>query len=216
MMICRATRGTADAGTIPEPHSGQHFSAPGVSGSFASHLSRPAENPGKHAVGHAQRIFGELSVQHLGVRGVKCRQDTESKPAPWSRLPGFYLRTIGRALDRIDYVGDIDAGGLRIATAAAARSRVLGLPSVRPAPGLHAAMLEASRRLGHRRGWKRSKRRAADPAGLESLLVFLPDEVRSPVQAILRDGRRVPEEVLGPENLDALWSMGGGDKAGLP
>jgi len=117
-----------------------------------------------------------------------------------------YLRTIGRAFDRIDYLGDIDVDGLRIATAAIARARQLGLPPIRPAPRLHEAMLEASARLGHPSGWKRRTGRKRSATALESWLEFLPGPIRARVREMVLDDRRVPEEVLGPEDLERLWS----------
>ena len=117
-----------------------------------------------------------------------------------------YLRTVGRSIDRIDYVGDIDVEGLRIVTAAAKRSGTLGLPPIRPAPQLHKAMLEASRRLGRPRGWLRQTTRTPDTSTIASCIEFLPTDVRDRVSDILHDGRRVPEEVLGPEDLESLWA----------
>lgn len=121
-----------------------------------------------------------------------------------------YLRTVeritGRTLDRIDYVGDIDAGGLRIASAAAARARALALAPIVSAPQIHAAMLEASQRLGHADGWRARSTRTVHAERLESYVEFLPSDVRQRVQAILSAERRIPEEVLGPEDLEELWS----------
>lgn len=43
---------------------------------------------------------------------------------------------------RLWYFGDIDAGGFRVARSAACRADLLGLPPVRPAPGLYRMALE--------------------------------------------------------------------------
>lgn len=118
-----------------------------------------------------------------------------------------YLATMRCALDRVDYVGDIDTDGLRIAAAAAARAHVLGLPPIQPAPRVHSTMLEASLWLGHPSGWRRRIRRAPDIVGSESCMTFLPEDIRDRVRAILHGGRRIPEEVLGPEDLEALWCL---------
>lgn len=75
----------------------------------------------------------------------------------------------------------------------------------------HAAMLEASRRLGRAGGWRTRSRRAVHGTQLESYLNFLPEDVRQRARAILNDGCRIPEEVLGPEDLEALWSGSNGD-----
>lgn len=39
----------------------------------------------------------------------------------------------------------------------------------------------------------------------------MPDNVRSEADALLRSNRRIPEEVLGPQDLFNLWGEGSAD-----
>lgn len=115
-----------------------------------------------------------------------------------------YLRTLRCEIASIDYVGDLDEPGLKIAIGARETARRAGgLPDVRPAPGLHAVMLSAARQFGHPAGWRDLKRtELADPAAAE----FLPADVRRPVVQMIAAGRRIPEEVLGPQEMYAAWA----------
>lgn len=116
-----------------------------------------------------------------------------------------YLHTISRQVREIDYVGDLDRDGLRIALAAQRIARETGLPVPRPAPGLHRLMLEAARQFEHPRGWPHRKKRAPGTGSDAELLAFLPADARSAVAPILAADRRIPEEVIGPQALSALW-----------
>lgn len=125
-----------------------------------------------------------------------------------------YLSTVDRRFTHIDYVGDLDPAGLAIALAAAEAARKIDLPEVRPAPGVHRAMLEAALALGQPGGWPRPGHRTAKPGlqaaarELDRLVAFLPRAERATVNGILRAGRRIPEEVLGPNELFQLWNRG--------
>lgn len=116
-----------------------------------------------------------------------------------------YLRTISRRVRTIDYVGDLDRDGLRIALAAQRIALETGLPIPRPAPGLHRLMLDAARQFEHPKGWPHRKKRAPGTGSDAELLAFLPSDVRSTVAPILAADRRIPEEVVGPQALAALW-----------
>lgn len=116
-----------------------------------------------------------------------------------------HIATLGRAVEAIHYVGDLDLHGMAIATAARKIAERRGLPPVVPAPGIHKKMLEAAKTLGAPDGWAISKKR--DDARLRDALAFLPENVRTPILGIIRAGRRVPEEVLGPKELRSLWSQ---------
>lgn len=116
-----------------------------------------------------------------------------------------YLLTIGSEITAIDYVGDLDSPGLDIAMGACETARRTGiLPEVRPAPGFHRMMLEAAARFGHPDGWPDPDRLGLAPPPVPS---FLPSDVRAPVHAILTAGNRIPEEVLGPEEMRTLWEV---------
>ncbi|MFO0579202.1 MAG: hypothetical protein U1A78_34815 [Polyangia bacterium] len=116
-----------------------------------------------------------------------------------------YLRTLSRQVLQIDYVGDLDRDGLRIALATQRAAAKAGLPIPRPAAGLHRLMLEACRAFGHPRGWPHRKKRITSAQGDADLLAFLPADVREDVAPILAADRRIPEEVLGPQQLSVLW-----------
>lgn len=116
-----------------------------------------------------------------------------------------HLLDLERRVSHIHYVGDLDRPGLATALAASRVAQAAGLPPVEPAPGLHRAMLTAAARMNHPTGWEYAEK---DPklARDELLLNWLPAEARPGVAAVLAAKRRVPEEVLGPKNFQALWA----------
>lgn len=116
-----------------------------------------------------------------------------------------YLHTISLEVRAIDYVGDLDRDGLHIAIETQRIARATGLPVPRPAPGLHRLMLDAARQFEHARGWPHRKKRAWRTSSDDELLAFLPADLRSAVAPILAADRRIPEEVVGPQALAALW-----------
>lgn len=117
-----------------------------------------------------------------------------------------HLRGIGRPVTSLHYVGDLDPTGLSIAVGARRAARETGLPTVEPAPGLHRAMVDAAAAFGHPRGWPvASARPGGEPCHLSEDLGFIPAAVRDSVRQILHAGNRIPEEVLGPEELQAVW-----------
>jgi hypothetical protein len=75
---------------------------------------------------------------------------------------------------------------------------------VLPAIELHRQMLSAAESFGHPHGWP-AQDRCADVDRSDVLDVLSPD-VRGRVDAVLRAGRRIPEEVLGPNELRYAWS----------
>ncbi|WP_254508164.1 Wadjet anti-phage system protein JetD domain-containing protein [Anatilimnocola floriformis] len=119
-------------------------------------------------------------------------------------LPSLLM--LSRPVQRIYYVGDLDAHGLRIASRASRAAVRVGLPQVEPAAELHQAMLESANRFGQPEGWKDKARQRPSEDKLRSLLAFLGPSVREIVDKILTAGQRVPEEVLGPQELQAAWS----------
>lgn len=117
-------------------------------------------------------------------------------------LPG--VTEIGFPVLNLMYLGDLDRPGLRIAQAAARVAAASELPPVQPAVGLHQQMLEAAAGLGHPNGWETRTRRARVDDG--QLVSWLPPAIQPRVLSILASNRRVPEEVLGPEELLKAWS----------
>ena len=112
-----------------------------------------------------------------------------------------YLATLRRKFERIEYVGDLDHEGLRIAAAASANAARLGLPIVRPALGIHEAMLKAAASFGHPLGWPDPNIAIRRRNGRG----FLAGSIAGRVQEIIGANNRVPEEVLGPQQLMDLW-----------
>jgi len=115
-----------------------------------------------------------------------------------------HLKTIERNVESIHYVGDLDYAGLDIAWNAGRCAMDLGLPTVLPATELHRQMLLAAESFGHPQGWP-VQECFVDVDRARVLDVLSPD-VRDQVDAILKAGRRIPEEVLGPNELRRAWS----------
>lgn len=116
-----------------------------------------------------------------------------------------YLHRIGRTITLIHYCGDLDREGVHIARAAAASAAEARLPRVEPATQLHALMLAQRARFDHPAGWKdeAQERRATSDLAAAS---WLDATIREDVERMLRAGLRVPEEVLGPRELQRIWS----------
>lgn len=115
-----------------------------------------------------------------------------------------HIKTIEREVESIRYVGDLDHAGLEIAWSARRCAKDLHLPDVAPAAELHRQMLLAAAAFGHAQGWPSRKRSSSD--GRSRVLSFLSPDVRAQVGAILQAGRRIPEEVLGPDELRRAWA----------
>jgi hypothetical protein len=150
------------------------------------------ENAGPFAV--ARRVLGELAtppydlIAYGGGRSVLAALG--------------HIKTIGRRVGSIYYVGDLDYAGLDIAWSARRCCIELGLPRPHPASELHMGMLSAAEAFGHPQGWP--AREHFSNANLRILDVLSP-EARERVEAILIAGRRIPEEVLGPDELRSAW-----------
>jgi hypothetical protein len=152
------------------------------------------ENAGPFAV--ARRVLGELTarpydlIAYGGGRSVLAALG--------------HIKTIERSIESIHYVGDLDHAGLDIAWCARRCTKDLGLPTVEPASELHRQMLSAAESFGHPQGWP-AQERFSDVDRARILDVLSP-EVRGPVDVVLRAGRRIPEEVLGPDELRTAWA----------
>ena len=116
-----------------------------------------------------------------------------------------HLKNLSRPLERIHYVGDLDRPGLAIAQGASKAAVAVGLPAVEPATGVHRAMLSAAARLGFPNGWDYEGEKTLFAGHDEKLLEWLPTGVRASAASVLAARCRVPEEVLAPEELRALW-----------
>lgn len=113
-----------------------------------------------------------------------------------------YLATLSLPITEIHYLGDLDLPGARIAAAAAHRARKAGLAPLVPAPGLHAAMLQAAEELGHPKGWPH-RTRTAFP---EEVVEFYPAALHDTLKQLFTACRRIPEEVLTPRHLHQIWN----------
>jgi hypothetical protein len=141
----------------------------------------------------ARQVLAELPEQPYGA--VACGEGTRFVSSVQ------YVATLPRRFERIEYVGDLDHEGLRIAAAVTGRAARLGLPALHPAAGVHEAMLKSAAAFGHPLGWP-------DPNSTirKSVADFLAGSLAEKVREIIRAKRRVPEEVLGPEEFMALWA----------
>jgi hypothetical protein len=145
----------------------------------------------------ARTVLGSMTAPKFGMVGFGGGNGISQS------LPS--LTMLGRPIHQIVYVGDLDAHGLRIAARACRAAARAGLPQVEPATDLHLEMLASASRFGHPDGWKdkAAQRPCADK--LASLLAFLEPPVRDTVAQMLTAGNRIPEEVLGPDELQTVW-----------
>jgi hypothetical protein len=117
----------------------------------------------------------------------------------------LHFQFLERQITRIEYVGDLDRPGLRIARGAAQQAQIAGLPPVVPAHGIHQAMLASIRHFGYPDGLEyREKEQRNDPGDGE-LISWLPKNIQMECLRIIQAGRRIPEEVLGPDELQVVW-----------
>ena len=114
-----------------------------------------------------------------------------------------HIQTIERAVEAIYYVGDLDVAGLEIASDVKTKTRQLRLPIARAATQLHRAMLQAAADLGSPGGWHAGKKSAPDPGRVKSVAKILDSAIKPAVKQMLIAGCRIPEEVLGPEEMRA-------------
>lgn len=117
-----------------------------------------------------------------------------------------HLRLIGRPISKLHYVGDLDLAGLEIALSAQEVAYRVGLPALVAAPGAHMKMLSSAKALGNAGGWKASAP-GPIPDRLDRALQFLPVHVREYARSVIASKNRVPEEVLGPDELHELFSQ---------
>ena len=115
------------------------------------------------------------------------------------------FRLIDHAIKRIEYVGDMDRPGLRIAQSVISIAELEDLPPVMPAKGIHRAMLESVRHFGYPDGMEYREDEKRSESSDEALVAWLPDDIRPNILTIIRAGRRIPEEVLGPAEMLRVW-----------
>lgn len=117
----------------------------------------------------------------------------------------LHLKLSGYKTSRIEYLGDIDRPGLRIAQFVTRLAEREGLPTVVPAYGLHQAMLISLKQLGYPEGIEYMVKEQRNDQNDDSLISWLPNEIQREVLQLIRAGRRVPEEVLGPDEMLDVW-----------
>lgn len=119
----------------------------------------------------------------------------------------LHLTLVEHQIERIEYVGDLDRHGLRIARQASELAKSAHLPPVVPARGLHRAMLQSVQQFGYPHGLEYQPKERRNDASDETLAAWLPEDVRVDALQIIQAGRRVPEEVLGPDELQHIWRI---------
>lgn len=119
----------------------------------------------------------------------------------------LHLTLVEHQIERIEYVGDLDRHGLRIARRAAELAQSEHLPPIVPARGLHRAMLQSVQQFGYPEGLEYQPKARRSDSSDEALAAWLPGDVRMDVLKIIQAGRRVPEEVLGPDELQHVWQV---------
>lgn len=162
------------------------------------------------AVGDGGRMVifenaGPFAVARRVLTGTKFRPyDVVAYGGGRSVLASLgHVKTMERSIKTIHYVGDLDYAGLDIASVAQKCSRDLGLPDILPADELHRQMILTAEVFGYPQGWP-SKERFSD-SEIQRVLGALVPERRPQVASILQAGRRIPEEILGPNELRAAW-----------
>lgn len=117
----------------------------------------------------------------------------------------LHLKLPEHKMERIEYLGDIDRPGLSIAQFVRQLAEHEGLSPVIPAYGLHQAMLNSLKQLGYPGGIEYMAKEQRNDPNDESLISWLPNEIHQEVLQLIRAGKRVPEEVLGPDEMREVW-----------
>ncbi|WP_138378622.1 hypothetical protein [Collinsella bouchesdurhonensis] len=140
----------------------------------------------------ARLLRGKSSVKLFGVRvsgvifGSGCK-------ASVSHALDDYLSDIGYGYDYVYYAGDIDREGARIVEQARAANNT----KIRMHAGMYKAMLAAhKRRLKDGRGVEHASENQGVPQNLARAIADLPMVTRMQFRNILREGGRIPQEIL--------------------
>ena len=140
----------------------------------------------------ARLLRGKSSVKLFGIRvsgvifGSGCK-------ASVSHALDYYLSDIGYGYDYVYYAGDIDREGARIVEQARAANNT----KIRMHAGMYKAMLAAhKRRLKDGRGVERASENQGVPQNLARAIADLPMVTRVQFRNILREGGRIPQEIL--------------------
>lgn len=104
----------------------------------------------------------------------------------------------------IDYLGDLDWEGLSIAVRGDRAARACGLPPLGVPENLYDQMLATASQFGAPEGWP-GGRTLGSGDNRELLLDRLPASARKAAESLLDAGNRIPEEILGPDELTGVW-----------
>jgi len=66
-------------------------------------------------------------------------------------------------------------------------------------------MLTAIQKFGYPGGLEYQAKEKKKDVNDETLVSWLPDNIRGDALSIIRSGKRVPEEVLGPDEMREVW-----------
>ena len=140
----------------------------------------------------ARLLRGKSSVKLFGicVSGVIFGSGCK---ASVSHALDDYLSDIGYGYDYVYYAGDIDREGARIVEQARAANNT----KIRMHAGMYKARLAAhKRRLKDGRGVERASENQGVPQNLARAIADLPMVTRVQFRNILREGGRIPQEIL--------------------
>lgn len=112
-----------------------------------------------------------------------------------------YLSMIEPPVERVLYVGDLDAAGIQLAADIERLSRHV---TILPATSFHRAMIDAAAELGSANGWPVKEKQPRQVA--EFVLGFVDDSVRSECAQLISSGRRIPEEVVSRATMRRILS----------
>lgn len=102
-----------------------------------------------------------------------------------------YLTTVEPKVNRVLYVGDLDAEGIQIA---ADLKRASVAVEVQPATAWHSAMFESAAELSSPEGWPVKD---DQPHVISATaMAFIDPSVRSACERLIHNGRRIPEEAI--------------------
>lgn len=159
------------------------------------------------------RPYGDLLVvENAGTYFTASRVLKDLDDAPYSAIGfgdgGRVTASLPTepSLDRfrsIEYLGDLDWPGLAILHRLQRRLAERRIEA-RPATSLFNAMMASAEAFGQPDGW--ASRTKKVPRDAEALLDAFAPPLRERARRILERGRRIPEEVLGPRELRAVWS----------
>jgi hypothetical protein len=120
------------------------------------------------------------------------------------------IRSVRWVLPRVTravYVGDLDRVGMTIMRRAQVAGAQAGIPVV-PGLPLYREMVIRAQAMGYPDGWQAVRANAEGEFPIEVLLEGFDEPLRSHLDRLWENDRRIPEEVLGPESFNTLAQDG--------